>query len=278
MALLDSSAKRKPSPRRKPPVRSKPPAHPKSATAIDDPLLLHDLADGVLTLTLNRPDKNNALSRPLAEAIRKAITAADRNRDVAAIVIAGAGKSFCAGADTTELRETQNAAAIRRHARLTADLLQAPRLARKPVLAAVQGYALGAGCGLAVACDIVVADREARLGYPEIRRGIVPALVMPGLVRRVGEARAFALASRAEWIGSPMARAIGLVDIVCAPGHAVQAAQEQARHLAQQDRTVIAELKQLLSGLARRSGSDAMETAYRLNVRMKLRGAKAKPT
>lgn len=260
----------------KPPVSVKSKAPPRRNPAAADDLLLRQLDGGVLTLTLNRPEKNNALSRPLAAALRQAMAAADRDGDVAAIVITGAGPSFCAGADTSELRDTSSPAAIRRHARLTADLLLAPRLTRKPVLAAVHGYALGAGCGLAAACDIVVADRDARLGYPEIRRGIVPALVMPGLVRRVGEARAFALAARAEWIGAAMARSIGLVDSVAAPGTALVAAQEQARHLVGQNGEAIAELKKLLSGLARRSERDAMEIAYRLNVRMKLRGTKTK--
>ncbi len=248
----------------------------KPAAGKDDGLLLRQQDGNVLILTLNRPDKNNALSRPLADALIKALVQADRDASIDAIVLTGAGKSFCAGADTAELGETRSKAAIERHARATAKLMRAPRLCRKPVIAAVHGYALGAGCGLAAACDILVADRDARLGYPELRHGIVPALVMPGLIRRVGEARAFMLAGNAEWIGATMARSIGLADMVSTAGHALAMARDQARRLAGKDAAAIAALKRLIGECSGRSERQAIELAYRLNVKMKLLKARSR--
>lgn len=229
--------------------------------------------DGIFTLTLNRPSKYNALNRSLVTAICAALKKADQSPSVAAIVIAGNGRSFCAGADTSELGETRQAAAIRQHARATASLMLAPRKVSKPVIAAVHGYALGAGCGLAAACDFVVADPDARLGYPELRHGIVPALVMPGLVRRIGETRAYQLAAQAEWLAAIPARTIGLVDEVSAPGAALATACRRARQLAAHDRVAMAGLKRLVSGMGTRSEPVAMEQARRMNVDMKLRRA-----
>lgn len=245
--------------------------------AAADLVIIRETA-GILTLILNRPEKNNALSRDLVAAFCKTLAKADRSPSVAAIVVAGNGGSFCAGADTAELRDTRESSAIRRHARATAALLQAPRNVSKPVIAAVHGYALGAGCGLAAACDLVIADPDARLGYPELRHGIVPALVMPGLVRRVGEARAFALAARAEWLGAGPARAIGLVDEVSAPGAALATAQERARQLAAYDRDAMIRLKSLVSGMRTTREAAAMEKAYRMNVDMKLQRLKRQRT
>ncbi|HEX2250789.1 MAG TPA: enoyl-CoA hydratase/isomerase family protein, partial [Gemmatimonadales bacterium] len=136
-------------------------------------LLLRSLDSGVLTLTLNRPSKRNALSGELIEELHQSLERADLDAEVRVILLRGAGKDFCAGADLDELLASvdrtaaENESAALRLGTLFERLRQLP----KPVIAMVQGRALAGGAGLASACDIIVAGLGAQLGYPEIQRG-----------------------------------------------------------------------------------------------------------
>ena len=132
------------------------------------------LAGGVLTLTLDRPEKRNALSAGLVEALHAALERADLDAEVRVVVLRGAGKDFCAGADLDELLASadltlaENEAAALRLGALFGRMRALP----KPVLAMVHGRALAGGAGLVTACDIAVAGAGAQLGYPEIQRGL----------------------------------------------------------------------------------------------------------
>src|SRR5690606_34367221 len=130
---------------------------------------------------------NGSLTASLTAALEEAV----RAETVNAIVIAGAGRAFCAGADVKELADTRDEQAIRAHAARTVGLHEVLSRLSKPVVAAVHGLALGGGCGLALACDIVISGESAQFGYPEITRNVVPAIVMPNLVRQVGWKAAF---------------------------------------------------------------------------------------
>ncbi len=166
--------------------------------------------EGVLTLTLNRPDKRNALSSAVIEALHQALDGADLDAAVRVVVLAGAGKDFCAGADLEELLasadaspEVNEAAALRLGA-----LFGRMRGLPKPVVAVVKGRALAGGAGLMTACDIVLAGAGAQVGYPEVLRGFVPAMVMTMLRRLVGEKVALDLVLTGRLLSATEAHAL----------------------------------------------------------------------
>ncbi len=172
-----------------------------------------ELDGGVLTLTLDRPDKRNALSLALVDALHAALERADLDADVRVVVLRGAGRDFCAGADLAELLASadltlaDNEAAALRLGRVFARIRTLP----KPVVAVVHGRALAGGAGLATACDLTIAGESAELGYPEIQRGFVPAMVMTLLRRALGEKRALDLVLTGRGLGAAEAHAVGLI-------------------------------------------------------------------
>ena len=171
---------------------------------------------GVARLTLNRPEKRNALSAELVSALKDALRRADADPEVRVIAVEGAGKDFCSGADLSALRRIAGASVMENLADVDelAELFLLPRTLRKPVVACVRGRALAGGCGLATACDIVLAAADAQLGYPEVKIGFVPAMVMAILRRNVSEKRAFELIVRGHTITADEAERIGLVNRV----------------------------------------------------------------
>jgi methylglutaconyl-CoA hydratase len=175
--------------------------------------LLTSLEGGVLTLTLNRPAKRNALNAEVLGLLHGALERTDLDGDIRAVLIRGAGKDFCAGADLDELLASadrslqENEASALVLGRLLVRLRQLP----KPVVALVHGRALAGGAGLASACDIVVAGETAQFGYPEIQRGFAPAMVMALLRRQVGEKVALDLVLTGRVLRAEEARSMGLI-------------------------------------------------------------------
>jgi enoyl-CoA hydratase/carnithine racemase len=139
--------------------------------------LLSENYGAVRVLTLNRPDKHNALNTQLTQQLLDALRATELDDTVHAVVLTGAGKSFCAGADTREFSSLvpDNPTAVMRRADLTTALHLSFSQLSKPVIAAVHGNALGGGAGLAIACDLVVMAEDVKFGYPELQHGIVAA-------------------------------------------------------------------------------------------------------
>lgn len=178
--------------------------------------LLVALDAGVLTLTLNRPDKRNALDTPTLDALHAELERADLDRDVRVVALRGAGKDFCAGADLAELLASagQTAEENERTALHLGGLFVRMRELPKPVVAVVHGRALAGGAGLATACDLVLATATAKFGYPEIQRGFVPAMVMTLLRRLTGEKLAFDLAATGRVLTAAEAQSAGLVSRV----------------------------------------------------------------
>jgi methylglutaconyl-CoA hydratase len=176
-------------------------------------LLRIGLDGGVLTLTLDRPDKRNALNSALVEALHVAFERADLDADVRVVVLRGAGPDFCAGADLDELLASadlpfaENEAAASRLGSLFARMRHLP----KPVVAVVHGRALAGGAGLVTACDLAIAGAGAQIGYPEIQRGFVPAMVMTLLRRAAGEKTALDLALTGRVLAATEAHAAGLL-------------------------------------------------------------------
>lgn len=190
-------------------------AHSAQRTA-DPARVLTDVKDGVLHLTLNRPDKRNAIDAAMVSALLAALERADLDAGVRVVALRGAGQDFCAGADLAELLGSadRSPAANEASAAQLGEVFLRMRRLPKPVVAAVHGRALAGGCGLATACDLVVAHADATFGYPEVRRGFVPAMVMAMLRRAVGEKVAFDLVVTGRSLSAEEARALGLVSRV----------------------------------------------------------------
>jgi methylglutaconyl-CoA hydratase len=209
--------------------------------------LRSELAAGVLTLTLDRPDKRNALGSVLVDALHAAIDAADLDAAVRVIVLRGAGSDFCAGADLSELLASadrtlaQNEAEALRLGSLFSRLRSLPM----PVVAVVQGRALAGGAGLALAADLVLADEEAQIGFPEIQRGFVPAMVMTLLRRAAGEKPAFDLVATGRLLSAREACNLGLVSRVCSGGRLAEESGAVTAGLAGADPSALALTKRL---------------------------------
>jgi enoyl-CoA hydratase/carnithine racemase len=166
-------------------------------------------AEGLRLLRLDRPDKRNAMDRATIEALLVALPDAGADPTIRAIVLAGAGSGFSAGADLAEMRAL---AAEERPARsaLTVALLDAPARLGKPVVAAVASAAMGAGASLALACDAVVMAEDARLAWPEAKHAMLPRLVAPVLLRHLGPKAAFDLLATGRAVGAQEALSLGL--------------------------------------------------------------------
>jgi enoyl-CoA hydratase/carnithine racemase len=166
---------------------------------------------GLRLLRLDRPDKRNALDRATIEALLAALQDAAEDPAVVAIVLAGAGGAFSAGADLAEMRAlAADPAARAARSALTVALLDAPARVPKPVVAAVAGAAMGAGASLALACDAVAMAEDARLAWPEAKHAMLPRLVAPVLLRHLGPKVSFDLLATGRAVGGAEALALGL--------------------------------------------------------------------
>ena len=176
-------------------------------------LVLTECAGPVTTVTLNRPDKRNALNAALLEQLCVAIAAAEGDLTQRILVLRGAGTVFSSGLDLTEASQPDFA---QRSAALVQQTLHALATSRLITIAAVQGAALAGGAGLMSACDFAVATRDAKFGYPEVRRGLVPALIMTFLRRQLRERDARELLLLGKLFDATHAHAIGLINRVVA--------------------------------------------------------------
>lgn len=180
--------------------------------------LIYELAGSTAYLTLNRPEKRNALNDALVNALKDALRRADENEALRAIVIRGAGTDFCSGADLSVLQKVAEGSILENlaDAENLMELFAFIRRVKVPVVAAVHGRALAGGCGLATACDLVLATNTARFGYPETKIGFVPAMVMAILRRNVSEKRAFELITLGQEFDAEKAEKYGLVNQIFA--------------------------------------------------------------
>jgi methylglutaconyl-CoA hydratase len=176
----------------------------------------YGLDGAIARVTLNRPEKRNALNDELIARLKDALRRADHDQEVRAVVLSGAGSDFCSGADLAALQKISTATVVENlaDARSLMELFLLIREVRVPVISAVQGRALAGGCGLALACDMVLAARSSRFGFPEVKIGFVPAMVMAILRRNTSEKRAFELLTLGTELGADEAAAYGLVNRV----------------------------------------------------------------
>jgi methylglutaconyl-CoA hydratase len=216
---------------------------------MSESLVEYDLQPPAAIIQLNRPEKRNALNNALIGELRAAFERAAADSAARCVILTGAGSVFCAGMDLAVLQASLD--------RATADNLwdDAMRLAElydliytlpKPTIAAINGAAVAGGAGLVTVCDLAVAVHEARFGYPEVRRGLVAAMVMPHLLRHVGERMARYLLLTGELIDADAARDAGLINMVVPAVQLLEQAHAWALALAEGGPDALASTKSLL--------------------------------
>jgi methylglutaconyl-CoA hydratase len=180
--------------------------------------ILYAVEQGIARITLNRPEKRNALDAELITEVRDALRSSARDENVRVVLITGAGADFCSGADLGGLERSFNAGVLDHmaDARNMAELFLEMRHHPRPIVAAVRGRALAGGCGLATACDLIVAAESSKFGYPEVNIGFVPAIVMAILRRSLSEKRAFEMIASGEIIAAQTALDFDLINAVLA--------------------------------------------------------------
>lgn len=178
--------------------------------------MLYEVANHIANITLNRPEVRNSLSAELMEEIIQALSASKRDPEVRVVVIRGAGgKAFCAGADLGKVGEkSSNIIEMRAHLSKYADLILALADVGKPTVAAVQGYALAGGCGLAVACDLTIASEKAKFGVPEVNVGLWGMIITAPIFRAVSMKKGLELFYTGKHIDAYEAEKIGMVNKV----------------------------------------------------------------
>jgi enoyl-CoA hydratase/carnithine racemase len=231
--------------------------------------LLVENRGAVRILTLNRPEKRNALDTALTKVLLDAIRAADADESVGALVLTGAGTGFCAGADLSEFTGLKDPEAAATRAELTMQLHLIFSRVRLPVVTAINGAAMGGGAGLAIAGDLAVMAEDAKLGYPETKHGIVAAIVLGNLVRQVGRKAAFELVAFGEPIDARRALQLGLVNHVFQKHELMEKTLELAEKLAAVSRPAMAETKRLFHEVADLPLDKALEKGRDANRRMR---------
>jgi len=231
-------------------------------------LIDYRVVGSIARITLNRPEKRNAIDGSIIAQISDALRLANLNEAVQALILTGAGKDFCAGLDIAMLRETSESGVLKQMeaARSLADVFIALRSHPRPTVAVVHGRAFGGGCGLATACDVVLASESAQFGYPEVNIGFVPAIVMSLLRRSVGEKSAFELLTSGDPIGAREAHRIGMITHVYSDDELEAKAEEYANRLAKKSASAIALTKRLLHQIDGMPLDAAMEAGVEVNA------------
>jgi enoyl-CoA hydratase/carnithine racemase len=199
------------------------------------PEVLYDIADGVARVTINRPERRNAMSYDVMAGLRDAMARARGDDAVRVVVLTGAGdKAFCAGADLGGggIGDTANAAASHDGRGLLAELFRDMWALGKPIIARVRGYALAGGFGLACACDFVVASDDAQFGTPEINVGLWPYMITVPLLRSMPPKKVLELMATGRRVGAAEAERIGFVTRVVPVAELDAAVDELAASLA----------------------------------------------
>ncbi len=232
--------------------------------------LIYEVGNRTARITLNRPEKRNALDDVMVKELTAAFSQAGKDQSVKVVVLAGTGSAFCAGADLEYLQRLSkfDLEENRADSQQLANLFRVIHELRKPVIAVVNGPALAGGCGLATVCDIVVASEEnAKFGYTEVRIGFIPAVVMIFLLKRVGEGIARELILRGNIISATEAKQVGLINMVV-PEHELQSTVDSlCNELAQQNSgTAMGLCKEMLSKLHGMNLMDSLDFAANMNA------------
>ena len=230
--------------------------------------ILYEVSGGIARITLNRPDKRNALDGEMVAELKSALNASATDAQCRMVLLSGAGTDFCSGADLANLEKTAQADVLDNlaDARFTAELFLAMRNHPRPVVAAVRERALAGGCGIATACDIILAAQSAQFGYPEVNIGFVPAMVMAILRRSVSEKAAFELVVTGETISARRAHDLGLAHRVFADNQFAAEVETYVKRLAGKSGSAVLLSKRLLYNMDSMSFEAALQAGTEINA------------
>ena len=237
---------------------------------MEEDVLLVETRGAVRLLTLNRPKKLNALNADLLKALADALHAVEHDSAVSAVVLTGTGRAFCPGMDTSAPRvlTTESRKDLVRHADESVELFKLLARIDKPVIAAVHGYALGAGCSLALGCDLVVAAESARFGFPELKAGLTASTVTAHAVHVMSRKIAFELLMLCENITPQRAYELGLVNRVVPDDQLLPAAMGMAEIVAKWNPEFVGQTKRTFHRAAALDLDKALDMARDISVMM----------
>lgn len=233
-------------------------------------VLLAETRGAVRVLTLNRPEKLNALNADLVHALTDALLAVQADDSLSAVILKGAGRAFCAGADTSVPRPltAENRQNLIRHGDVNIALTKLLPKVDKPIIAAVHGYALGAGCGLAFGSDLTVAAESARFGYPELKAGLTATTVTAQAVHLLGRKIAFELLMLCDNLMPQRAYELGMVNRVVPDDKLMDEAFAIADRLASWPKEFVWQTKRTFHRAASMDMDQALEMARDVSVMM----------
>ena len=223
--------------------------------------------NGIATLTLNRPEKRNALHPKMVAQIKSAIEEISNDKETKALIITGEGSSFCAGADLEYLISTQEYSSIEneKDTETLAEMFLSIFKLSIPTIAAVNGPAIAGGCGLASVCDFIVADtNKAKFGYSEVKIGFIPAIVSLFLIRKIGESNAKKLLLTGDTVNSNQALSFGLADYISE--NVMEESIAFANKLLSNSLTSYSMTKQMIQNISNMSIDDAVNYCVCLNT------------
>ena len=226
-------------------------------------ILIEKESPRISVVTLNRPERRNALTLELLTELCTAIKVASEQSEQRVLILRGAGAAFCTGLDLKDAADSTKAHAT---AEMVANSLVAISETRLVTIAAVHGAAVAGGAGIMSACDFVVAAEKTKIGYPEVRRGLVAGLVMTFLRRQVGERNMRELMFSGDLIDAARAKEIGLVNRVVAPGDLMNEAQKFAASVLQGAPGALAQTKRLVEELWWRSVKEDVDVALKYHM------------
>jgi methylglutaconyl-CoA hydratase len=226
-------------------------------------VLIEQVSPQITVVTLNRPERRNALTLELLTDLCSAVNVASEQPEQRVLILRGAGAAFCTGLDLKEAADTTKAHAT---AEMVANTLIAISQTRLVTIAAIHGAAVAGGAGIMSACDFVVAAQGTKIGYPEVRRGLVAGLVMTFLRRQIGERNLRELLFSAELIDAVRAREIGLVNRVVASGDVISEAKKFAGSVLQGAPGALAQTKRLVEELWWRSVKKDVDLALKYHM------------
>lgn len=228
----------------------------------------YQLREGIGAITLNRPEKRNALDAEMISELKDAMAVSAADNDCRVVLLSGTGKDFCSGADLAALEKTAQSGILDNmaDARRTAELFLMMRNHPRPIIAAVHGRALAGGCGIATACDIILAAESAQFGYPEVNIGFVAAMVMAILRRSVPEKAAFELLVTGETFSAARAHELGLIHRVYGDETFQSEVNAYAARLASRPASAVMLSKRLLYNMDQMSFEAALEAGVETNA------------
>ncbi len=231
--------------------------------------LLYSVEERICTITLNRPEKRNALDDEFIQELSRAFVSASKDTAIKVIVLEANGSAFCAGADLDYLQKMSsfNFEENLEDSKNLMRLFQTMYSMRKPIIAKVHGPAIAGGCGLATVCDIVVASEEAAFGYTEVKIGFIPAVVLTFLVRRIGEGKARSLLLRGDIISAQQAKELGLVNEIVPAAKLSEEVNAIADSLCKNSSLLsMGLIKEMFANMDGKTLSDMLEYAANINA------------